>query len=323
MTISIPMHVVQPLRAMLTPRVAPALVFAVLLARWATGLPGEACEVPYFYLSYTEGFIRRALVGTFTLPLLAGRSLGDAMAMIGIVNIIGATLFLGLLAHRIRDVSPLILLAFIASGALPWLANDLGNLDTWILLFAFAAVCGLERCPLAGLALCALAPLVHEGTVFLLLPMLGGLWIAREQKRALVAVASAITLTAVLCVWLFATTDFTWPPLPGTLNPSFVRWELGQTLHQYLALPLAERFHLSWTLLPASVLPCALIAAAVGYSIGWRPGAMVMIGVMITWSVVLVAADTARLLAWGPFTAVALASFALSQRRWQAARIAP
>ena len=322
MTISLPLHIVQPLRAMLTPRFAPALVFALLLARWATGLPGEACDVPYFYLSYTEGFIRRALVGTFTLPLLAGRSLGGAMAMIGVVNVVAATLFLGLLTHRIRDVSPPVLLAFIASGALPWLANDLGNLDTWVVLFAFAALCGLERHPIAGLALCALAPLVHEGTVFLLLPMLGGLWIARDEKRALVILATAIVLTAFLCVWLFSTTDFTWPPLPGTLNPSFVRWELGQTLQQYLSLPLAERFHLSWTLVPASILPCALIAAAVGYSAGWRAGAVIMIGVMITWSLVLVAADTARLLAWGPFTAVALASFAVPRHRWQPARIA-
>lgn len=323
MTISLPMHIVQPLRAMLTPRFAPPLVFALLLARWATGLPGEACEVPYFYLSYTEGFIRRALVGTFTLPLLAGRSLSGAMAIIGIVNIVGATLFIGLLAHRIRDVAPTALLAFIASGALPWLANDLGNLDTWVLLFAFAAVCGLERRPMAGLALCALAPLAHEGTVFLLLPMLGGLWIARAEKRALVIVATAIALTAFLCVWLFATTEFTWPPLPGTLNPSFVRWELGQTLHQYLALPLAERFHLSWTILPESILPCALIAAAVGYTVDWRAGAVVMIGVTITWSIVLVAADTARLLAWGPFTAVALASFVPPRRVWRSARVAP
>lgn len=87
------------------------------------------------------------------------------------------------------------------------------------------------------------------------------------------------------------------------VDDSFVKWELGQGPHLF-------RPQITAALLLFSVLPCAAMAVLAARRAGWLLGCGVFAGVLITWSVTLIAVDTERLFAWGPFTAIALAQLA-------------
>ena len=283
----------------------PVLLFALMLARWASGLPA-VCQLPYWYLSYTEGFIRRALVGTFTLPLLVGHPLPAALVMIAAFgSIAGVALIIMLtVASGRRGAGDPVVLAFVFSGALPWLAHDLGTLDTIVVLVSLGAFLLIDRGNGAGLMLCAIGPLIHEGALFLLAPLLAGMWLLRPERRWAAVAGGAAALMAALALWLFSTTDFAWPAgMPMPVDESFVRWELGQSLRLF---PL----YITPALLLFAVAPCVVIAVIAGQRAGWRLGGFVFGGVLLTWSVALIAFDTERLFAWGPFTAIALAQLA-------------
>jgi hypothetical protein len=274
-----------------------------------SGLPGLV-QVPYWYLSYSEGFIRRALLGTLTMPFLVDRPIGEAMHIIiaicataDAILIGGLTLFFQ--ASRMRLLAP-VPIAFLASGALPWLGRDLGMLDVFIDLLSLAAFALLFRGHAVGIALCAIVPLTHEGGLFLLLPLLGGLFLLRPSSRRVVALGALAAGAATAALWFFATAEFAWPAGMPPWDPvglaAFRHWQLGQ--HPVLAWP---------AIFPRDLLPvagAAVIAAATTYRHGWRAGAIVLGGTLFTWSSILIAVDTARLLAWGPLTAVLLAGLA-------------
>jgi hypothetical protein len=66
-----------PGRAVAAWAAAAALMALAVLS----GMPGTI-EIPYWYLSYSQGFIRRALVGSLTMPWPAGRPLGGALHIV-------------------------------------------------------------------------------------------------------------------------------------------------------------------------------------------------------------------------------------------------
>ena len=118
-------------------------LFAVLVARWATGLPA-LMQVNYWYLSYEHGFIRRALVGTLIWPLIDGRLLGEAVAIVAGLNLVATAALLWLLARLLRDLPWPIIAAFVFSNALPMLARWLGTLDPWMMLAVVGTIFLLE-----------------------------------------------------------------------------------------------------------------------------------------------------------------------------------
>lgn len=297
--------------------IAPEVLVAamLMLARWASGLP-PPIQIPYWYLSYSEGFIRRALLGTLTMPWLVGLSLHQAVIAIAAIGTIISFLLIATLtalfrASRLPLLDPVPLL-FVASGALAWLATDLSVLDGAVELFSLWAFALLYRGNLAGAALCAVVPLTHEGGLFLLLPLLGGLWLLRPEARRAVFAGGIAAAAATAALWFGATNRFAWPAGMPAVDPGyladFVRWQLGQA-PQVFGL-------LHWRPLPSvvfSVLPALAIAAEVGRRAGWRRGSIVLAGVLFTWTTVAIALDTERLLAWGPLTAIVLAGLALRE----------
>lgn len=288
----------------------PLVLFALMLARWAMGLPG-LCHLPYWYLSYSEGFIRRAFVGTLTMPLLVGRPLGEVMAIVAAFGGAASIALLAILVagsgrQRALDAIPL---AFVFSSALPSLARDLGTLDPFLVLAAVAAFLLTERGSLAAPALCAVAPLIHEGALFLLMPLLGGLFVLRPERRALAVAGAFAAGIAALALWLFSTTDFAWPAgMAMPVGREFVEWELGQRFHLFVPAITPD-------IVLFAIAPCALMAALAGRRAGRLRAAGVVAGALLTWSVTAIAYDNERLFAWGPVTAFLLAELAQRANR--------
>jgi hypothetical protein len=289
--------------------------FTLMLLRWGSGLPSRITGVPYWYLSYVEGgFIRRALIGTITTPVLVGRPLREAAVMINATCVAAtlvliATLTLLFCRSGLRLLDPLPLL-FLLSGALAWLATDLSNLDVFLVLLSLWAFMLLYRNNPAGLLLCAAVPLIHEGGAFLLGPLLAGLFAFRPESRRRCAVGAAIVTLAMLALWLFSTNRFEWPAGMPAWQPElldqFRQLQVGQ--HAFVfAVPAVTLDMLVFSILPA---------LAMAFWVATRRGApvalVVLSGTLLTWSVTLIATDVDRLMAWGPFTAVVLAGLALT-----------
>ena len=289
----------------------PVLMLFVF-ASWAAGLPGWVAP-RYWYLSYAEGFIRRAFVGTFVAPFLLDRSPEQAMMIVSWLCYLVSFIVLVIITAKLRSLPLPIVIAFLLSNALATLAYNYGNLDIWLVLAVLGAV-SLDRLWLA-LPLCAIAPLIHEGSLWLLLPALGGSWVLRPDLKGRAELGAVLALVSAAVLWLFSTNQFTW--LPGTPEviasgpgeAEFVAWMLGQSFRLY-------RPALDWQAALFSVLPCAATVLLVARQSGWRAGMIVAFAVFATWSIVLIVAptDTGRFMAWGPITALLLAEAAIHPR---------
>lgn len=280
-------------------------IFLLMFVRWCSGMPPKITGIPYWYLSYFNGgLIRRAFVGTISAPLLSGLPLKDAALIVNIVSAIGSVFLIATLAWLLR--SHLFVAAMlIVSGALAWLATDLSNLDPFILLAVVWAFILINRNNPIGLILCAVTPLIHEGGIFILLPVLGGLFALRPDVRYLSLAGVAVVAATVLSLWLFSTNEFTWPAGMPAIDPAmldeFRRIQVGQSAF-LLAIP-----HIDSAMILFSVLPALAIAGYVATQGNPLHTVIVLGGIVATSSLVLIATDTDRLLAWTPFTAALLA----------------
>ncbi len=306
----------------------------LLVGRWATGFVGASwllVWMPLWYLSYTEGFLRRAFVGTFIMPFVVGLPLAQAEALVRQSALLAAFALLLLLTWQLQGMPRLTLFAFVVSDALPWLARNLGNLDTWVTFAVLAAIEAIDRpnaaaatgrrkVPVIAPLLCVIVPLIHEGGLWLLLPMLGGIWRLRPELRRRAGLAGAAALLAAAALWLFSTTQFSWPAgMPPELrdDPGMPKWIalfLGQSPHFYWP-PCQTCTTPAWRIGVFSGLPCIAIVADVWRRAGGRAGAVVAFAIAATWSICLITSDTDRLMAWGPFTAVIVARAVPQTRR--------
>ncbi len=313
------------------------VVIALLLAvRWRTGLPATIWiirDLPIWYLSYSEGFIRRAFVGTFTMPFLVGQPLGEVEIIVSTLGGLACLALLLLLTRLLRQLPRIIGAAFLVSDALPWLAKDLARLDPWVMastllaveatmhegrfVRGFGCVAPAEpngsgrNLPIVAAPLCAVVPLIHEAGLWLLLPVLGGILLLRPELRLRAAIGASAAVAAAAGLWFFATTDFSWPAdMPLELRnaaqlSSFVTVVLAQLpdLRPSLCRTCVSP---AWQILPFSVAPCLIIAAEAWRRAGRRAGIVVGIGILATWAICLFATDTDRLMAWSPIAAVML-----------------
>lgn len=278
-------------------------------ARLVSGFPPIVAN-PQWYLSYSEGFVRRGLLGTFVMPWLLGLSVADATRVLLPIVAAAAVLLLVTLAALLESsrmkLSDPILLSFLASGALAWLGTDLGLFDCFLELFALWGFVLLYRRQFFGAIFCVAVPLTHEGGLFLLLPLLAALWLLRPSARTS-ALAGAIAAAATAAVLWFGAhpAHFHWPAGMPPVAPGFM-----SRLEQGFAFAVPQ---IPLSALVFSILPSLVIALIVALRIGWSAAAIVLGATLATWSVVLIATDTERLLAWGPLTAVVVAGSALHE----------
>lgn len=293
-----------------TVRRLPLLVaLGLMAARLVSGFPPIVAN-PQWYLSYSEGFIRRGLLGTFVMPWLLGLSIPDATRVILPIVAAGAVLLfvtLAALLERSRmTLGDPILLSFLLSGALAWLGTDLGLFDIFLELFSLWAFVLLYRRQLLGVTFCVAVPLTHEGGLFLLMPLLGALWVLRPPARSCVLAGAIAAAAAAAALWFGAhPAHFHWPVGTPPVAPGFMsRLDQGFAF----ALPQVPQSAIAF-----SILPSLAIAMMVTLRIGSRAGVVVFGATLATWSVVLIATDTERLLAWGPLTAVVVAGLTLHE----------
>jgi hypothetical protein len=291
------------------PHADVAIVFSLIFLRWLTGFPARA-QLGYWYLSYAGGFFRRGFVGTFTMPFLVNRPLGTVLIIVFCICFVTSSAILFLLIHLLhanglQSRDP-VFLVFIASNALPWLASDLGTMDTFSELIALIALALALRRNRVAAVFCVIAPLVHEGALFLLMPLLLGLFVMRPERRGLAVACGAAAAAASLVLWLFSTEQLAWPAgMPsGVFDEEFVRWQLTQHFQWF---PV----HITSAIAISSILPCVMIAVLVWCRAGALHAVVVAAGVAATWSICLIASTDERFFAWGPLTAVVLAALAL------------
>lgn len=296
-----------------------AVVSLLMLGRWWSGFPATI-QLQYWYLSYSQGLIRRGLVGTLTTPWLVGLPLPDAMFVISKICVAAAlaliaTLAFTFYAYRLRWHDPIVLL-FIASNCLPFAAHDLGTLDVFIMLLSLWVLFLIGRRSLFAAPVALLAILMHEGALFFMLPMLGGVWLRHRSSRTVVALTATSALAGAALLWKFASNTYQWPVGMPAVD--------AVALHNFIAQQLTQNPRLlvprvDWHSIVFSMLPCLLMCCVVSRRAGWRASGIVLGGTLVTWSLVLIALDVDRLLSWSPLTAAILAGMLLSPRAVQSA----
>lgn len=196
-------------------RWALAAIVVVAIAALANALKGVQLSVshmmwPYWTLSYRHGFIRRGLAGTIFQAVAVGlrddeqRSLALDLHIVAWVAMAGVIVCEAVDAARggntrSRRIVFLGVTAVLASQLVPTLGAIAGYLDVYIVLIALitARFARQHRWMLAGL-LGAIGPLVHDGFLFLWLPIVA--LAAYDVRRSEWRVRSALPGIAWLMV---------------------------------------------------------------------------------------------------------------------------
>jgi hypothetical protein len=292
------------------------LIALLLLISWSRGWPG-AVESPYWYLSYAHGFIRRGLIGTITSPFLVGRPLATALAVAASICTVTTLLVVGFLSYRlaalIKDPAAMAaVMAFAVSPTLSMLARDLGFLD----IFLIAATLAAAACHRAGRtwlasAICLLAPLIHEAFFFLAAPALAGAAYGRRGGLLARLVPLFAMAAATLAVWFGASRTVIWQsgiPIGQSDLDAFAAWQLGQQV--VLS---------AWPAPSASVVVLSALSVAVSAAAAWRLegafyGVATALGGLFTASILAVAIDVDRFIAWAPVTSIVMLALCQSPR---------
>ncbi len=154
--------------------------------------------LPFWQVTYGDGFIRRALVGTIFQGVAGGasqaaqaRAVATIAHLLLVVLIIAFAAWLAVLCARATSTTHalalgLLALPIVGSSLFPTMAFTPGYLDAVMLLFALGAAALLARGSIvAAGALAALAPFVHEMFLYLWIPLavLGWAILHRQGQR--------------------------------------------------------------------------------------------------------------------------------------------
>jgi hypothetical protein len=208
---------VRPVAASWRRAALPGLGVALLVLTVLKGLLTFPHDwvVGHFLLNYSEGFVKRGLVGTLLRPLLAGRPAPEVRAVVGGVALAGLLALLALLAREVvRLLAPgraragldaAAALCLACSPALWHLGLALGYFESLVLLLGLLATPG-GRLPLPRFVpLALLALLVHEMAALLLVPLLllhpltpqaGGAGLSRARAGVVLALLAGFVLVA-------------------------------------------------------------------------------------------------------------------------------
>lgn len=284
--------------------------------------------LPFWQVTYSDGFIRRALLGTIFQGLagdLSAAAQSRAVVTIAHVLLIGLILafavWLGALAWR--ATSPyhalalgLLALPIIGSSLFPTMAFTPGYLDVVMLWFAVAAAALLARGWIwpAG-ALAAVAPFIHEMFVYFWIPLAVLGWaILRRQGRTRPRWFEALGLAAPfvtgLCVVAASSTADARRQIDLHVSgtASFKATLLHQQFGQTVSSSLTRMGHIQgtywWPTEPFALLYFSwpAVLAVVLYMIwrraqldGWARAALVL-AVVAPWLMLAVAWDLSRLI---------------------------
>jgi hypothetical protein len=288
----------------------------------------------YWRFSYQHGFIKRGLLGTLFRPLLSLFSFDQLKPAIVAVHLIVCVaiivLFYRLFASTIRrepraDSRAVLVLSFfclMSTELWPVLAHDIGRADAWLIALALGAFSlALHARYRAAAAVAAIAPLVHEGFLFLWSPVaVLLLWSAfagrhaRAWKIALAVLPAAMALL-VIGGHSGAAVDRlmdAWP-VSDEIKSGHRVYTFGQTLRSSAAHMREFEFPGNWdnfaTATVFFLVPNLLLMWAAGFCF-WRRWAsplptllVATIAMLAPLAVVIVGWDLSRFLCWSTVAA--------------------
>jgi hypothetical protein len=289
---------------------------------YSKGYPGFV-ENLYWYVTYGSGFVRRGLLGTLAAPFIRDLPPSDVTRLVAELGTIAAGIaivWIALLCATVLETLPRREGAIWLTVACSWMmgptlsawAHIVGLLDVYLMLTVLAAAClFLGRWPLSGLLPCLLGPAIHEGFVFLGLPVLLTISATRPSRRLPPLLGAAVLVVWTAVIWLGTTRHINWPanaPFTPAERDAFAAWQMGQTASHSVSDTLGMyRLHWQRAILAFAyflVLP-AVITAVTVMSLPLPPAGRIsaalriVVGTGITLSILATAYDLERFLVWG------------------------
>jgi hypothetical protein len=193
---------------------------------------------PYFFFNYSDGLIKRGLVGQIFITIYPGASPGATraaalscftVASLGIVTLLGVWLL-----SVAREWLALFGL-FAASQFLPTLGYETGYLDAYLYVLVIVASMALAGDRLLIVAVIGfVGPFVHEGFVFLWLPLLV-LAVWRGGLRPVHAATLCLPILSSLIVYFCyspaaAVAQVNAAPLSDWMKRILIGWQVNVTV---------------------------------------------------------------------------------------------
>ena len=297
-----------------------ALIFGIGLA---SGLRAWSQHVrrwgePNIYLNYSDGLVRRGLVGEVirllglpqSKPVFAAACWAAGLLTLAILAVVAA---------RARHLHPATTMLLVASQFLPTLAYNTGYLDPFVTLLVLLTYVFLARgwtAPAAVVA--AVAPFVHEQFIFFMLPVaaLLAVRLIRRERFWPHAITFAAALLGTVVIMLLADQQagaglMQASPMDPYVIKGMVRDQLGQTLVSSLTYMLGFyastwKFALAMTLF--MIAPAVLMLAFNRQLL--RSSPWLVTGLVGPLGLLLVAWDLSRFAVMGVFLTFVLLALA-------------
>ena len=204
---------------------------------------------PYFFFTYSDGFIRRGLLGQVFNTIYPDASPEATRAAALWCFTIASMLIVALLMAWFRQVARewIVLFAlFAASQFLPTLGYDTGYLDAYVYVLAIVASMAFVRDKLLIVSVVGfVGPFVHETFVFMWLPLII-LAVWRGGLRPVHALALCAPILGALIVYFghsqaAAVAQVNAAPLSDVVKDSFIKYQFGFTLMKFCATDVAQQ----------------------------------------------------------------------------------
>ena len=284
----------------------------------------------YYVITYGDGLIRRGLVGQLLSWSVNPEDLTDARVTVTSVYLgLQALLYVGLfgwvwvLERRRRDYVMFAMFAvFLSSQFVPTLAFDVGFLDIFDCLLLLVAAFGLARdrpiwALIAGLA----GPFIHESFIIVWLTIaIVALWERVSVGR--IAVLASPILSGVILSLAASTSavssQLSASAIPGHEATEAVLWHFGQSAVANFEIMMWKFRYNAVNVLLASLIclpPAFIMVVAYGcVRKSWRDFVVIAAATVAPLSILLVAWDLTRFLAWTSFAALVTIAYCESVR---------
>ncbi len=282
---------------------------------------------PFWEVTYSNGFIRRGLVGTIFQGLFGGLSFGtqtdlviEITMIVALALLLGLATWLGLLvAHAPNRANALrltlISLPIVASALFSMLVFTTGYLDGILLLFAAACAVLFARGHLwPAVVLGCIAPVIHELFIYMWVPIAVfgyAVLVHHNPERSLRVLIPALCapVLATLAVVTLPSKTTTAHELATHVTGSaqykatLLHWEFGQTFTAALHRMDILQSRFWWPTEPAAFLYfCWPAILAVALYMTWRwqlldrvAKAALVLAIVSPWAALILAWDLSRL----------------------------
>lgn len=291
----------------------------------------DVAAFPFWSLSYRYGFVRRGLAGTVFRSLTGGLPDESRRAVILQLHVVVVIAVIAILASatvrllarasmRTRHIVFVASAALFLSQLLPTLTMRVGFFDAYlVLLFLVAAALATSRRWIAAGVVGAIGPFIHDGFVFLWLPILvaagadvlRGRFDPKERRRVAFVLLPIVAAVSILGAHDSEALGKMIAELPRAQKWPILEFEMPVStavtkMSEHFALNkanvlLAIAFH-CW---PAAVMvACATTIPRSQARMAWLENVLITIA---PWTILLFAWDLTRFLVWahvGAFLAV-------------------